>query len=269
MNTLLLTVALLTGLADPDTLSESVVITYLYDENGRLTSAATEGDVAFSYRYDAAGNPTQISISANQPPRAFIRLEPADNSSVATDSIRFAWSSAVDPEGEAVTYVLRLAVGGIDTTVTTSDTTVVLDISGRLLPPDELDARWSVSASDDMFTTASDEGAFVLDRTSHVASEEAGHIPRSYALLPNYPNPFNPTTIIRFDVPAAATVELAIFDMLGRRVATLIHGSLAPGRHEAEWNGRVSTGNEAPSGVYFYLLTAPDFRQARPMLLSR
>jgi hypothetical protein len=69
-------------------------------------------------------------------------------------------------------------------------------------------------------------------------------------LAPNVPNPFNPRTTLRFELTAGATVELAVFDMSGRRIATLAAGHRAAGRHEAEWQGRDDAGRSVPSGVY-------------------
>ena len=78
-------------------------------------------------------------------------------------------------------------------------------------------------------------------------------LPVEFALHPNYPNPFNPTTTIVFDVPQAADVTIVVYDLLGRPVSTLINGSMAAGRHEAyvdaqSWSSglyivRMRTGN--------------------------
>jgi hypothetical protein len=69
-------------------------------------------------------------------------------------------------------------------------------------------------------------------------------------LAPNVPNPFNPRTTLRFELTAGATVELAVFDVSGRRIATLAAGHRATGRHEAVWQGRDDDGRSVPSGVY-------------------
>ena len=71
-------------------------------------------------------------------------------------------------------------------------------------------------------------------------------VPTQYRLEQNYPNPFNPTTTIAFDVPALHQVELAVYDVIGRRVAMLVDGVLAAGRHEATWQA-----GKLPSGTYF------------------
>ena len=76
-----------------------------------------------------------------------------------------------------------------------------------------------------------------------------------YRLEQNYPNPFNPSTKIQFALPAAGTAKLQIFDMLGRRVNTLVNAPLQAGSHAYGWNGRNSAGQTVAAGMYVYRLT--------------
>src|SRR5205085_1017099 len=84
--------------------------------------------------------------------------------------------------------------------------------------------------------------------------------PLRTALQPNVPNPFNPTTLIRFDSggTAAQSVGLHLFDVRGARVRTLLARRLVPGHYDVTWDGRNEAGRPVASGVYFYRLTAPD-----------
>ncbi|MBD3367449.1 MAG: T9SS type A sorting domain-containing protein, partial [Candidatus Eisenbacteria bacterium] len=75
------------------------------------------------------------------------------------------------------------------------------------------------------------------------------------ALHQNAPNPFNPVTEIAFDLPERAEVELAVYDVSGRKVATLVDGVTEPGRHHARWNGTDGAGRNVASGVYFFRLS--------------
>jgi len=77
-----------------------------------------------------------------------------------------------------------------------------------------------------------------------------GALIRQFALFQNYPNPFNPSTTIRFNLPTATQVELAVYDILGREVVRLVDRHLGLGYHAATWNGRTAAGREVPSGVY-------------------
>jgi hypothetical protein len=75
-------------------------------------------------------------------------------------------------------------------------------------------------------------------------------LPTDYALHANYPNPFNPTTEIKFDLPVAGNVSLVIYDVLGRKVAELVNEYREGGYHSATWNAAGQA-----SGVYFARLT--------------
>jgi hypothetical protein len=82
----------------------------------------------------------------------------------------------------------------------------------------------------------------------------------------NYPNPFNPQTIIAFDLPRTMHVELAVYDVLGRRVVSLLNCELPSGQHSAEWTGIDNAGGRVASGVYFYRLTADGTSETRKMV---
>jgi hypothetical protein len=74
------------------------------------------------------------------------------------------------------------------------------------------------------------------------------------ALHQNVPNPFNPSTTIRFEVPASGRARLAVFDVRGRLVKSLLDAPLEPGRYDIPWDGLTQSGQRAPSGVYYYRL---------------
>ena len=76
------------------------------------------------------------------------------------------------------------------------------------------------------------------------------HLPSEYSLSPGYPNPFNPETIFSFSLPQKGFVDLAVFDLLGRRVRTLIHSDVRVGTHFQNWDGRDDHGGVTPSGIY-------------------
>lgn len=91
----------------------------------------------------------------------------------------------------------------------------------------------------------------------------------SYQLEQNYPNPFNPSTKIEFSVLEAGDVQLAIYNLQGQEIRTLISGPLEAGRHAIRWNGRDNTGKLAPSGVYLYKLRVNGFEETRKMTLMK
>ncbi|MCD4829859.1 MAG: M6 family metalloprotease domain-containing protein [Candidatus Cloacimonetes bacterium] len=86
----------------------------------------------------------------------------------------------------------------------------------------------------------------------------------------NVPNPFNPETTVSYELATASNVKLDVFDVRGRRVATLVTGNMPAGRHEALWQGRDTQGHAVSSGVYFYRLTVNGCTVAtRKMLLLK
>ncbi|MEC7731441.1 MAG: T9SS type A sorting domain-containing protein [Candidatus Neomarinimicrobiota bacterium] len=89
-------------------------------------------------------------------------------------------------------------------------------------------------------------------------------IASNYKLGQNYPNPFNPITNISYTVPQPGAVKLAVFNVLGEKVSTLVNNVVTPGTHTATWDA----GN-MPSGVYFYRLDAGSFTQTRKLLLIK
>jgi len=103
-----------------------------------------------------------------------------------------------------------------------------------------------------------------------VATEVAGAPPGMNRLAGNAPNPFNPSTEIRFELRAPASVDLGIYDPAGRLVAELLSAEpMAAGPHAVRWDGRDRTGGEAGSGMYLYRLEADGFRDVRKMTLIR
>ena len=88
-------------------------------------------------------------------------------------------------------------------------------------------------------------------------------------LCQNFPNPLNPGTSIVFSLPEREEVDLAIYDLSGRRVRTLIRGSRDAGFHSVEWDGYTESGTRASNGVYFYKLNAGDESQTRKLVVTR
>jgi hypothetical protein len=89
------------------------------------------------------------------------------------------------------------------------------------------------------------------------------------ALEQNYPNPFNPRTTIRFHLPAAAHVQLRVFDLGGRHIISLLNEARQNGPHEIEWNGLNSSGNPVSSGIYLYRLKSGKSSLTKKMLLLK
>jgi len=94
-------------------------------------------------------------------------------------------------------------------------------------------------------------------------------LPAAAALHQNYPNPFNASTNISFYLADASDVELSVFDLLGRKVSTLVSSRMEAGSHTITWNGTDSNNNAVVSGIYLYVLNAGDQTASNRMLLLK
>ena len=115
-----------------------------------------------------------------------------------------------------------------------------------------------------------DEDSPVVVETNALSLDENLTIPTQFALHQNYPNPFNPSTQISFDVPEGSElVRLNIYNILGKKVSTLLNNVVNPGKHKVEWNAKDNEGNPVASGIYFYELSSSSFTARKKMLLIR
>ncbi|MDK9700837.1 MAG: T9SS type A sorting domain-containing protein, partial [bacterium] len=106
----------------------------------------------------------------------------------------------------------------------------------------------------------------VLDAGGSIASEA---LPQSFALLSNYPNPFNPSTTIPFALPTTSNVRIAVYDATGRMVVELANREYRAGHHSISWDGKNIAGLSVSTGTYFVRLEAGAFRQVRSMQFVR
>ena len=94
-------------------------------------------------------------------------------------------------------------------------------------------------------------------------------LPARFALHQNHPNPFNPTTTIRYDVPAQAHVVIRVYDVSGSLVRTLVDEVSPPGRFEKVWDGLNDTGNSVASGIYFYRMETAGYSRTMKMVMLK
>lgn len=98
---------------------------------------------------------------------------------------------------------------------------------------------------------------------------EMPHEPRAHSLHQNHPNPFNPETLIQFELGVRKWVMLAVFNMAGQKVTTLVESEMEAGAHAAIWDGSDDDGNTLASGVYLYRLEIGSFVQTKKLVLIR
>jgi hypothetical protein len=110
---------------------------------------------------------------------------------------------------------------------------------------------------------------FTTDEPTGIDEATLSSIPRRFALLPAYPNPFRNKVTIRFALPKKTNVELNIYNIAGMKVRTLIRNEMEPGYHQVIWNGKDDRGRRVSSGIYFYRLETKEWKKARKMILLR
>jgi len=93
--------------------------------------------------------------------------------------------------------------------------------------------------------------------------------PLVFGLDPNWPNPFNPKTTIRFTLAESGPIDLSIYDISGRRLATLASGAFEAGSHRVDWSGRDGSGRKLASGLYFAVIRSREGLRTRKMLLIK
>ncbi|UCD37564.1 MAG: T9SS type A sorting domain-containing protein [Fidelibacterota bacterium] len=106
-------------------------------------------------------------------------------------------------------------------------------------------------------------------RISSMASTGEVLLPKSVNLAGNYPNPFNPSTSLRFALPEGAPVSLVVYDLAGREVARLVDSYISEGYHEVVWDGRNAFGALAPTGIYLARMVTPGYARTIKMVMMK
>jgi aminopeptidase N len=182
---------------------------------------------------------------------------------------RPAWSSARSGDHYLVTVVLT------QTTPNTYPAFFTMPVDLRLSTPagDTTVTVMNSSPSQQyQFVLTEQPTALAIDPDQWILRttlSSVGVVPEAFELSPNYPNPFNPGTTIDYAVPRRSRVRLVVFDMTGRAVASLVDGSVEPGRYHVAWDGRDGRGNIAASGPYVCRLTSGSTTLSVKMILLR
>jgi len=113
------------------------------------------------------------------------------------------------------------------------------------------------------------QGVMRMSEQTVLKLNSAPPLPETSALHLPFPNPFNPQTVIRYDLPEPGDVRLTIYDILGRVVRRLVEGKREGGYHRVTWDGRDDAGHPVASGVYLCRIVAGEYTSVRKMVLVR
>jgi hypothetical protein len=241
--------------------------------------------VSASDGYSASSTNFNLTVTAvNDAPTAFDWVSTASDSiditqSNLTDTYDLKWNTSNEVDGETIDYLISASVGQfpaemIHETVDTSMTIAYQDIIDNWYPNLAMLSRatikFSVSATDgiDTVNVTGDDRVVYVNRYEFLSTESEG-IPTEFALHENYPNPFNPTTTLRFDLPEVSNITLTIYNMLGQRVRTFNMQSTPAGYHSVKWDATNDYGEQVGAGVYLYQLQTKDFVKTRKMVLLK
>ena len=141
-------------------------------------------------------------------------------------------------------------------------------LEGRVLSPSGDPAAGAQVLLFDLTDLRAAPLAATTDRSGRFTLPLSGAaLPQGFELGSNYPNPFNPSTIIPYQLPASMHVRLEVFNLLGQRIATLVDGERRAGAHTAEWDATDAAGQAVGAGVYLYRLSGEGAKITRRMLL--
>lgn len=220
--------------------SYSVVFTVKDNKNATatVTAAITVTNVNGAPRFDVTGG--------KQMPDTTVKA-----------GVNFVYTfKAIDPQGDVVNYYLNQPAP--------SNAIIVPSTGVFGWRPANTQAGKHyivISASDGVLTTNSRIATVTVQ--PDLAVEENG-IPTAFELFQNYPNPFNPTTNIKYALPKESRVRIAVFNILGQEVATLVNSVMPAGYHSVDFKA-----NSIPSGMYIYKIETESFSQVKKMLLMK
>jgi len=198
------------------------------------------------------------------PTGTIAQATPQDGATVdlsTTDQLTFLFGGSVsDPDDDLIGYkvVLEGDLAGIEVPATDgiSASVSAADVTAMIGENQSLTGTWKVVASDGLESIES--GTRTLTVVTGTLSSVEELFPKQFTLMGNYPNPFNPETQIRIEIPLSANVTIIISDILGREVSRLGNQVYSQGMHSFGWDGKSFSGNNLPSGIYLYEVVATE-----------
>ena len=205
-------------------------------------------------------------LEMDRPPRAPLLTFPPDDEVLVSLEVNFVWTRSIDPNpDDEVSYELNVVADGdtsgfavVDTFSTMNFDTLGFDLVWMV----NNDVNWWIEAFSGEDAVRSETGNFRFDAIVSIDMREL--IPIEFKISSIYPNPFNSSTTIRFGIDKSMHTTLEIFDLAGRRVATLFSGTPKVAWHTMVWNG-----NRFPSGLYFVKLQTQNRVSIMKMTLVR
>ncbi len=244
------------------TTTQAVESTSLPEADGRSASPEVGGSISDP----APGGGVPSGGSMGESPA------PEDSAPTASSGMTVSSETAGDESTEE-SGACTQGDFNCDDTVDLRDFFVFADAFGQTVPP--ADPRFDLDGDGEIGLLDFFAFAKLFRRPGKstaklfaLAREMLG-LPAAYALSPNYPNPFNAQTAIEYSLPQAAQLRIAVFDLAGQRVRTLVEGQQEAGRFRVVWDGRDEAGRVVANGAYFYQLETGSLRLVRKLMLLK
>ena len=204
-----------------------------------------------------------------EPPSNFSTVYPENNEAGIGTQITFSWNRSSDPDPlDRIHYQVIYATNWDDSSTyiysdAVEDTFLTIELE------DNSQYFWKVLASDlDNFSIGSNDDQY-SSFTVGTLLIDSELIPVNFALHQNYPNPFNPSTQIKFDLPKDIMVSLTIFDLMGRKIKSLVNSVRPAGFQSVSWDATNDYGERVSAGIYIYTIQAEDYRATKKMILLK
>ena len=243
-----------------------------------ITAYVSDGTYTDSTSFDLTVNPVQDAPSAFEWVTSSVLDTININESNLTDTYTLQWSPSTDIDGDSINYLLYAQIGVYPVEEIYDTTSLSVPITYQEILEGVFEGslvngatvRFNVKATDgvDTVDVTGENRVIYVNRYDYLSVEGVG-IPTEFALHENYPNPFNPTTTLRFDLPEVSNITLTIFNMLGQKIRTYDMQSAAAGYHTLKWNATNDYGDPVGAGVYLYQLQTKDFVRTRKMVLLK
>jgi len=208
-----------------------------------------------------------------EPPATFATLTPANEAVGVGTEVDFTWEAAVDPDPIETIHYRLVYVNALedwqDTSLYISSDPIIEGTSITLVLEDNSQYYWGVIARDSVGFIVSSNDNMPNTLVVGTLSIDEDLVPEVFALHQNYPNPFNPTTQIRYDLPKDEFVSVAIYDVMGRKIRSLMNENQAAGYHTIRWDARNDMGEGISAGMYIYTIQAGQFRSTKKMVLLK
>jgi len=247
-----------------------------------VTVAVSDGFSTVEESFTLTVNPTP------DPPSYFTWTNPTvENDSIIITSSNqsynwsIGWENSTDPDGEDVTYMIFSTLPPFNTVpipLTEKANTTDLTIPYQNFIdswPSDLQMVNRLTYVYNVFAYSGNDSTEITGTRQLVVKREGDlntksiEPPNSFVLHPNYPNPFNPQTQIRFEMPYAGKVDLSIYNLLGVKIKTLYSGQKPTGVYTFKWDGKNESSQLVSGGVYIYKLQSEKGMQMRKMILLK